>query len=129
MSKEHKEQCQCGCHEEELNEDVVVLEDEDGNEISYHYITTLEHEGKEYVYLQPADGEDADTLEVYELQSVTEGDQEYDNLLPVDESLYSVLYEKLMKAIEEDDCNCDCGDDDDCCCDHEHGECHCDQHK
>ena len=40
--------CDCGCE----HDDVVVLQDENGNDVAFHYITTLEHEGKEYVFLQ-----------------------------------------------------------------------------
>ena len=44
---DHDGDCDCGCE----HDDVVVLQDENGNDVAFHYITTLEHEGKEYVYL------------------------------------------------------------------------------
>ena len=41
---EHDEHCDCGC--ETVDEDVVMLEDEDGNEIPFYHIATLEKDGK-----------------------------------------------------------------------------------
>jgi uncharacterized protein YrzB (UPF0473 family) len=122
MSEENKV-CDCGCdhdhhdHEtEDFAEDLVVLEDEDGNEIAFHYITTLEHDGKSYVYLQPSEEAEEDFLEIYELEEGGEGAEGYDNLLPVDDDMYELLYAKLMHEIEEDG-GCDCEDEN---CEHCH---------
>lgn len=105
------DECDCGC---EHDEDVVVLEDEDGNEIPFHYVTTLEHEGKEYVYLQAADADEDDlVIEVFELETVEEDGETYDRLFPVDDDLYEVLYNKLMEEVAhecdgEEECDCGC---------------------
>ncbi len=111
--------------EMEQDEDLVMLEDMDGNEIPFHYITTLEHNGKEYVYLQAVateEDEDDGAIEIYELETVIENGEEFDSLLPVEESEYEVLYAKLIEAInaEIDDCNCG---DEECSCGE--GECTC----
>ena len=85
--------CDCGCE----HDDVVVLQDENGNDVAFHYITTLEHEGKEYVYLQSADEEDDNlAVEIFELQTVEEDGELFDTLLPIDDDLYEIMYEKLM---------------------------------
>ena len=78
-----------------------MLQDENGNDIPFHYITTLEHEGVEYVYLQSAEEEDDLAVEIFELQTVEEDGQLFDTLLPVDDDLYEVLYQKLMQVIVE----------------------------
>lgn len=90
---DHDGDCDCGCE----HDDVVVLQDENGNDVAFHYITTMEHEGKEYVYLQSAD-EDDDNLavEIFELQTVEEDGELFDTLLPIDDELYEIMYEKLM---------------------------------
>ena len=90
---DHDGDCDCGCE----HDDVVVLQDENGNDVAFHYITTMEHEGKEYVYLQSAD-EDDDNLavEIFELQTVEEDGELFDTLLPIDDDLYEIMYEKLM---------------------------------
>ena len=127
MCEENKK-CNCGCEEHVHEEEVVMLEDENGNQIAFHYITTMEYEGKEYVFLQPAEGEELDVLEIYELEASEE--EGMDNLFPVEDELYETLYNQLMKDVEDgvfegdvtyreclDGCECDCGDDCDCDCD------------
>ena len=90
--------CDCGCE----HDDVVVLQDENGNDIAFHYITTLEHEGKEFVYLQAADEEEDDlAVEIFELQTVEEDGQLFDTLLPIDDETYEIMYEKLMFEIAQ----------------------------
>ena len=89
--------CDCGCE----HDDVVVLQDENGNDVAFHYITTLEHEGKEYVFLQSADEEDNLAVEIFELQTVEEEGELFDTLLPIDEELYEIMYEKLMFEIAQ----------------------------
>ena len=116
MCEENKK-CNCGCEEHTHEEDVVMLEDENGNEIAFHYITTMEHEGKEYVFLQAAEGEDLDVLEIYELEASDE--EGLDNLFPVEDELYETLYNLLMKEIEDGGCDCGC----------EHDDCDCDCHE
>ena len=43
-----------------MNEDIIVLYDENGNEENYEHIDTIEFEGEQYVVLTPAlmDGEE-----------------------------------------------------------------------
>ena len=90
---DHDGDCDCGCE----HDDVVVLQDENGNDVAFHYITTLEHEGKEYVYLQSADEEDDNlAVEIFELQTVEEDGELFDTLFPIDDDLYEIMYEKLM---------------------------------
>ena len=90
--------CDCGCE----HDDVVILQDENGHDIAFHYITTLEHEGKEYVYLQSADdGEEDIAVEIFEIQTVEEDGELFDTLLPIDDELYEIMYEKLMFEIAQ----------------------------
>ena len=111
----HDHDCDCGC--ENLDEDVVVLQDEDGNDIPFYYITTLDHEGKEYVFLQQADDEDP-VVEIFELEEVEENGEPFYNFLPIDDELYELLYKQLLEVTGgEDDC-----DDPDCDCHHHHDD-------
>lgn len=113
---EHDEHCDCGC--EDMDEDVVMLEDEDGNEIPFYHIATLERDGKEYAVLQQADDEEP-VLEIFELQEVEEGEEFYYNFLPIDDELYDALHQQLMEEVEAmsdeecDDPDCDCHHRDD----------------
>ena len=113
------DECDCGCDHES---DVVMLQDENGNEVAFHYVYNCEYEGKEYVFLQAADDED-DSLEIFELQTVEEDGEYYDVLDPVmEDNLYDALYDKLLMAASEDCCA-----DDDCASHNENCECH-DEH-
>lgn len=94
---DHDADCDCGCE----HDDIVMLQDENGNDIPFHYITTLEYEGAEYVYLQSAEEEDDLAVEIFELQTVEEDGQLFDTLLPVDDDLYEVLYTELMQMIAQ----------------------------
>lgn len=114
---EHGCDCECGC-ECEADEDVVMLVDEDGTEIPFYHIATLDHESKEYACLQQADDEDP-VVEIFELEEVEEDGDVYYNFLPIDDELYETLYKKLEDEVaamtdgECDDPECECHNHDD----------------
>lgn len=109
------EGCDCDCENEE---NMVVLQDEDGNDVKFHFVYNMEHEGKEYVFLQAAESENEDEIEIFSLKTVEENGETYDVLDPVDDETYDVLYEKLLLVASED-----CCEDDDCDCHDEHCDC------
>ena len=93
---EHDHDCDCGCED-----DVIMLQDENGNDVAFHFVTTMEHEGKNYVYLQTADEDEDDlVIEIFELESVEEDGEAYDRLYPVEDDLYEVLYNKLLEEVQ-----------------------------
>lgn len=102
--------CDCGCHED----DIVVLVDEEGKEVSFYHVATLDHDGKEYACLQEAENEDP-VIEIFELEEAEEDGEEIYNFLPVDDETYEILFAQLQKEVEElthEDCHdehCDCG--------------------
>lgn len=94
---EHEHDCDCGCED-----DVIMLQDENGNDVAFHFVTTMEHEGKNYVYLQTADEDEDDlVIEIFELESVEEDGEAYDRLYPVEDDLYEVLYNKLLEEVQK----------------------------
>ncbi len=94
---EHDHDCDCGCED-----DVVILQDENGEDVAFHFVTTMEHEGKNYVFLQTADeNEDDLVIEIFELESVEEENEAYDRLYPVEDDLYEVLYNKLLEEVQK----------------------------
>ncbi len=117
---EHDCDCDCGCHDHDegcdcgCEDDIVMLQDENGNDVAFHFVTTLEHEGKTYVYLQGDDENDEDdamVIEIFELESEEDGDEAYDRLYPVDDDLYEVLYNKLLEEVQK---QAELGDEDAC---------------
>ena len=94
---EHDHDCDCGCED-----DVIMLQDENGNDVAFHFVTTMEHEGKNYVYLQTVDEDEDDlVIEIFELESVEEDGEAYDRLYPVEDDLYEVLYNKLLEEVQK----------------------------
>ena len=112
---EHDEHCDCGC--ENTDEDVIMLEDEEGNQYPYYHVATIDYDGKEYACLQEADDVDDPAIEFFELEEVEQDGEFYYNLLPVDEELYDVLEQKLADLVNEQSDECD---DPDCDCHHHH---------
>lgn len=113
----------CDCGDEAcdcVEDDIVMLEDEDGNEIAFHHVATLERDGKEYACLQEADDEEA-VVEIFELVETEEDGESYYNFLIVDDETYEVLYRQLLEEVAAMNNGCDC-DDDDCDCG---DDCHC----
>lgn len=104
---EHDENCDCGC---DMEEGIVRLLDEEGNEVPFFVVASLEYNGKEYACLQQADVEEPE-LEIYELQEIEEDGELFDQLLPVDDETYEAIYQQLVEDLNAEECDdpeCDC---------------------
>ncbi len=78
--------------EEILNEEesaVLILTDENGQDVEFEYLDSIEYEGKEYLVLMPAD-EMATEIVILEVEPV---DEENENYLSVsDEGILNAVY-------------------------------------
>ncbi len=79
--------------EEELD-NLIVLNDEDGNEVSFEFLDLVELDGEEYVILLPADEDEDEPGEVVILQ-VEDTDSEDE------ESYVSVENEEILNKVFE----------------------------
>lgn len=79
--------------EEELD-NIIVLNDEDGNEVNFEFLDLVELDGEEYVILLPTDEEEEDAGEVVILQ-VEDTDSEEE------ESYISVENEEILNKVFE----------------------------
>ena len=79
--------------DEELD-NIIVLNDEDGNEVNFEFLDLVELDGEEYVILLPTDETDDEPGEVVILQ-VEDTDSEGE------ESYVSVDDEDVLKAVFE----------------------------
>lgn len=75
---------------EEL-ENIVVLTDENGNEVSFEYLDLIEYEGAEYVVLLPVEGNEDDEVQILKVEPIPGSDDE--------ESYVSVDDEETLFAI------------------------------
>jgi len=81
-------------------EEVIVLEDEDGNEIEFELGDKLVYEGKEYVVLLPLD-EDDNGIVILEYQEG--GDEEGDLYLDVeDEDVLNVVFDMFKEKYADE---------------------------
>ena len=81
-------------NEEILQEDepsnILTLTDENGNDVDFEYLDSIDYEGKEYLVLMPAQ-EDSNEIVILEVQPV---DEENENYLSVsDEAVLDAVYD------------------------------------
>lgn len=81
----------------------VTLVDEDGCEVVFEHILTIEYKGSEYAMVVPVEGlegEDGDeNLVVLRIVPGKDGEEDcYEGV--VDERLLSVLYERYLEEVE-----------------------------
>ena len=91
---------------EEMNENVVNLIDENGEEVAFEIILTLEAEGKEYAILMPLEENENEEEEAY-IYRIDE-DEEGEMLVPLeDDDEYSTVVAVYEALMEEEGLNFD----------------------
>ena len=91
----------------ELNmqpEDIVELIDEDGNEVSFEHLMTLEYKGKSYICLapiEPMEDVEEDELVIMRIETDEEGNDFYATV-DTEEELDAV-FEKYLEIAEADE--------------------------
>jgi len=83
---------------ENLEKDLVVFEDDKGNEFSMEVLDYMFYEGKEYAVLAEMNENEEGQREAYVMEVVPVGD-DMEEFVPVDEA----LAEKLIDIIENSD--------------------------
>ena len=84
-------------NEEHLEDDIIVLNDEEGNEVGFTFLDLIEYEENEYVVLLPVDNED-EVGEVVILKVEESDEPEMEAYVSVDDE--SVL-EEVFKIFKE----------------------------
>ena len=75
--------------QEEAEATILTLTDENGVDTEFEYLDCIEHEGKEYLVLMPAD-EESNEIIILEVEPV---DEENENYLAVeDEAVLDAVY-------------------------------------
>ncbi|MGX8706338.1 MAG: Holliday junction resolvase RuvX [bacterium] len=85
-------------------ENIVELVDEDGNEVSFEHLMTLEHNGNAYICLAPMEPmEDVaeDELVIMRIETDDEGNDFYTTI--EDEAELDEVFEKYLEIAEADD--------------------------
>ncbi len=84
--------------EEELFDNTIVLNDEDGNEVPFEFLDLIEYEGNEYVVLLPKEDED-DQVVILQVEPC-EGDLE-SYLAVEDEEILQAVFDIFKSKFED----------------------------
>ena len=85
-------------------DDIVELIDEDGNEVQFEHLMTLEHEGNAYICLvpvEPMEDVEEDELVIMRIESDEDGNDVYVTI--DDDSELDKVFEKYLEIAEADD--------------------------
>ena len=87
---------------DEYGSDFMTIVDEDGTEYELEVLSTLEYNGCTYLAVTPANGEDAENVEVSVLKSV---DEDGESILCAieDEEELEAVYSLIMDSHYEED--------------------------
>ena len=72
-------------------DNIIVMNDEDGNEMRFEFLDLIQFEGNEYVVLLPADDEDAEEVVIMKFDDPDSDDPE--------ETFSSVEDERTLNAV------------------------------
>lgn len=92
----------------EERDDLVVLIDEDGEEVEFEHLDTIEMNGSEYVVLLPADeseeeeDQEIDEVIILKIEHNAEGEDSF--LTVEDEDELNAVFEEFRQRMEEYDC-------------------------
>ena len=82
---------------EEEDDGIIYLEDEDGNEIAFEFLDSVEYEGETYVVLMPMEEDPEHPGDVVILQVISESDDE-DTLAGIDdEGILDAVFDLFKK--------------------------------
>ncbi len=89
---------------EELQDDeIIVMVDEEGKEVEFTHIATLDYNDEWYIYVQPVELGDMDEDEMF-IFKIEEDENGNDLFTPVeDEDLLEKLYQEYLKECDIQD--------------------------
>ena len=86
---------------EELN-NILVLNDEDGNEVEFEFLDLIEYEGEEYVVLLPnEEDEDSDEVLILKLED-TDSEDEESYVSVEDEDVLNNVFEIFKEKFKDE---------------------------
>ena len=87
---------------EELD-NIIVLNDEDGNEVEFEFLDLIEYEGEEYVVLLPNDEEEEDAGEVLILKLEDTDSEDEESYVSVDdEEVLNKVFEIFKEKFKDE---------------------------
>lgn len=83
------------------NDNIIILNDDEGNEVEFEFLDLISYRGKEYVVLLPT-ADDADEVVILQLE---EADDETESYLSVDNELTLQTVFEIFKEKAKDEFN------------------------
>ena len=87
-----------GEDDDELD-NIITLNDEDGNEVDFEFLDLIEYEGNDYVVLLPVE-EDSDEVVILQVEEVGEDEESYISI--DDEEVMTAVFEMLKEKYKDD---------------------------
>ncbi len=75
---------------EEEDSNIIVLEDDLGNEVEFEYLDVIEYEGEEFILLLPANEEEADEVLILKIVSLDDETESFEGI--EDEELLDTIF-------------------------------------
>lgn len=87
------------------NDYLIQLRDENGNEVNFEHLMTMEHEGSYYVVLEATeDTDDCKEGEAIILKIIQDDESGEDIYVTIeDEAEFNAVFDKCMAAMDEED--------------------------
>lgn len=87
---------------EELD-NIIILNDENGNEVKFEFLDLMEYEGEEYIILLPTEeGEDNDEVVILKVEDV-EDDQDMETYVSIDdEDTLNAVFEMFKEKFKDE---------------------------
>ncbi len=84
-------------------DNIVVLNDEDGNEVEFEFLDLIQYDGEDYVVLLPTEdeGEDAGEVVILKLED-TEDDDEESYVSVEDEEILNKVFEMFKEKFKDE---------------------------
>ena len=90
-------------HEDEELDNIIVLNDENGEEVPFEFLDVIEYEGEEYVILLPVEEDEEDSGEVVILKiEDTESEEEESYVSVEDEEVLSAVFDIFKEKFKEE---------------------------
>ena len=87
-----------GEEDDELD-NIITLNDEDGNEVDFEFLDLIEYEGNDYVVLLPVE-EDSDEVVILQVEEVGEDEESY---ISIDnEEVMTAVFEIFKEKYKDD---------------------------
>ena len=90
----------------DLNEEldnIIILNDEDGNEINFEFLDLIEYDGEEYVVLLPiSEEEDSDEVVILKVEDTEEDSEEGSYVSIDDEDILNAVFEIFKEKFKDE---------------------------